>query len=270
MSPRFGVSPPALAMARIVGSAVVFVAALLALRRTEGSGVPEPRVTAWRDRLLLGVLSIFGIVFNQALFLAGLQRTSPVSATLLVATIPVFSALVAAVAGRERLTARSASGIALALLGIAVLSRFALPQLGDLLVLTNALSYAIYVVFAKGPLRRHGTLSVMAWVFGWGALLFAPLGGVALAREAPSWSPGAAALVAYIVGVPTILAYGLNAWALRRASTTLVTIYIYLQPLVVAALAWVQLGQPLEVRALIAGLLILAGVTVVATAPRQR
>ena len=267
MSPGFGVSPTALAMARVLGAAVVFVAALHVLPRP---ATPEPRVTAWRDRLALAALSIFGIVLNQALFLAGLQRTSPVSATLLVAMIPVFAAGVAAVAGRDPITLRSGAGIALALLGVAVLSRFALPQPGDLLVLLNAFSYAIYVVFAKGPLTRHGTLPVMAWVFGWGALLFAPLGGLALARELPTWSPGAAALVAYIVGVPTILAYGLNAWALRRARPTLVNIYIYLQPLVVVALTWLQLDQPPEARTLVAGLLILAGVTVVATAPRQR
>jgi len=265
MTPRHGVSPAALAMARILGAAAFFVA-LRALGRAAGQA---PGVTSWRDRAALGLLASFGIVLNQALFLAGLQRTSPLSATLLVAMIPVFTAIVAAAAGRERLTGRKLGGIALALLGVAVLSRFALPAAGDLMVLLNALSYAIYVVFAKGLLTRLGTQAVMAWVFGWGVVLFAPVGGAALVREAPGWSPAAAGLVAFIVGVPTVLGYGLNAWALRRASPTLVTIYIYLQPLVVALLAWVQLGQPLTVRALAAGLLILAGVTVVATAPRQ-
>lgn len=265
MSPRHGVSPAALAMARILGAALFFVA----LRAVARSSSPAPGVTSWQDRAVLGALSLFGIVLNQALFLAGLQRTSPVSATLLVAMIPVFSAAVAAAAGRERLTRRKLGGVALALLGVAVLSGFTLPATGDLLVLLNALSYAVYVVFAKGPLTRFGTQAVMAWVFGWGAALFAPVGGAALLREAPGWSPEAAGLVAFIVGVPTVLAYGLNAWALRRAGPTLVTIYIYLQPLVVAALAWIQLGQPLAASAVLAGLLILAGVTVVATAPRQ-
>jgi drug/metabolite transporter (DMT)-like permease len=273
MSPRFGVSPAALAMARILGAALFFGAALrlqgLMVRQAAPASAGPRRVAGWRDRLALAGLSVFGIVLNQALFLAGLQRTTPVSAILLVATIPVFSAAVAALSGRERLTVRSAAGIALALLGIAVLSRFAIPELGDLLVLLNAFSYAFYVVFAKGPLARHGTMSVMAWAFGWGALIFAPVGGVALVRDAPTWSPGAVALVAYIVVVPTVLAYGLNAWALRRAGPALVTIYIYLQPLIVAALAWLQLGQPLEGHALVAGLLILGGVTVVASAPRQ-
>lgn len=258
----YGVSPLALAMMRIVGGAVVFGLAHL-LSRGE-------RVKGWPDRLRLAGLSIVGIVLNQALFLKGLSETSPVAATLLVATIPIFAALVAAVAGRDRVTPRGALGIALAVLGIAVLSRFALPHRGDALVLANAASYALYVVFAKDLLARYGTTTVVAWVFGWGALLFAPVGGLALVRDLPTWSPAAVGLVAFIVLVPTIVAYSVNAWALRRATPTLVTIYIYLQPLVVVALARVQLGQAVDPRTLAAAALILVGVGVVATAPRPR
>src|SRR5262249_38939600 len=118
---------------------------------------------------------------------------------------------------------------------------------------------------------RYGTLTVIAWVFGWAALLFAPIGGVALAAGAPSWSAGAWAYAGFIVLVPTVLAYSLSAWALRRASAGLVVIYVYLQPVLVALLARIQLGQPLERRFLPAGVLIFAGVTIVATgAPRAR
>lgn len=262
MSPRFGVSPPALAMVRILGGALVFVPAHLFLR--------SPRARGWRDAAELALLALFGIVLNQALFLAGLRRTSPVSATLLVATIPVFTAAIAAIAGQAKLGVRGASGIALALLGTFVLSGFALPQTGDALVLLNSASYATYIVFSKRALARHGTLTVLAWIFGAGALLFAPVGGLALARELPAWPAPTLGLVAFIVLVPTAFAYSLNAWALRRATPALVTIYVYLQPLIVMGLAWVQLGQPPTPSALLAGLFILSGVALVATAPRQQ
>jgi drug/metabolite transporter (DMT)-like permease len=212
---------------------------------------------------------VFGIVLNQALFLRGLRETSPVAATLLVATIPIFSVLVAALAGRDRLTARGGVGIGLAVLGIATLSGFVAPRAGDALVLANAASYALYVVFAKGVLARYGTTTVVAWVFGWGAILFAPIGGPALVADLPTWSLGAWLLVAFVVLVPTVLAYSVNAWALRRATPSLVTVYIYLQPLVVVALARVQLGQAVDLRTAAAAALILGGVGVVATAPRR-
>lgn len=260
MSPAFGVSPKALAMARIVGGALVFLVLQLVSR--------GPRVRSLLDVGRLALLSIFGIVLNQTLFLAGLERTSPVAATLLVATVPVFSAIVAALFGRDRVTARTAAGIALALVGVFVLTHFMLPRAGDALVLLNSLCYSIYLVFAKGVLERYGTTTVIAWIFGLGAILFAPFGGASLLRELPAWHAGAASLVAFVVLVPTVVAYSFNAWALERARPTLVAMYVYLQPLVVVALAWVQLGQRLDAWTAMAGLLIFAGVGVVATAKR--
>lgn len=262
MSPRFGVAPEALAMMRIVGGALVFVPANLLS--------PGPRVSSWRDRLELALLSIFGIALNQALFLRGLSQTSPVSAVLLVAMIPVFTAVVASIGGKEKLGAGAVPGFLFAVLGVALLSGFSVPARGDALVLVNSLSYAVYVVYSKAALARHGTIAVMAWVFGWAALLFAPIGAVSLVENAPRWSAGAMVLVAFVVLVPTVLAYGVNAWALRRASPTLVTIYVYLQPLVAVLLAAIQLGQTPSKLALAGGLCILLGVAIVArTRSRQ-
>src|SRR5262249_17514971 len=99
--------------------------------------------------------------------------------------------------------------------------------------------------------------------------LFAPVGGLTLVREAPSWSGATLGLVAFIVLVPTAFAYSVNAWALGRATPGVVTVYVYLQPLVVVALAWAQLGRPPDPRALLAGPLILVGVAIVADAPRR-
>ncbi|WP_437836211.1 DMT family transporter [Sorangium sp. So ce1153] len=260
MSPPHDVSPAALAMARFLGGAVVFAGAHLALR--------TPRVTQLADALHLAVLAFFGVVCNQALLLVGLRITSAVSATLLIAMIPVFTAALAALTGRERFSQRAGAGTAVALFGAAMLTGFAVPRLGDSFALVYALSTAIYVLHAKSALERLGTVTVMAWVFGWGALLFAPVGGVALVREAPSWSLPAALLVAFCVLVPTVLAYAVNAWALRRASPTLVAIYVFLRPPLAALLAWAQLGEALGARTAVAGLVLLAGVTIVATAPR--
>lgn len=244
-------------MMRILGGALVFVPAYAFSRQT-------PKVGVLRDRFTLVLLAIFGVALNQALFLRGLSRTSPVSATLLVATIPVFTALFAVFAGRDRLTPRTAVGLLFAVFGVVVLSRFAVPKQGDLFVLLNAASYAIYVVFSKSSLTRYGTLAVMAWVFGAATILFAPIGALALVRDVPHWSLGAFGYVAFVVLVPTVLAYGANAWAMGRATPTLVTIYIYFQPLVVIALSTLQLGQTPPLASLFGGLFILAGVTTVA------
>ena len=80
-----------------------------------------------------------------------------------------------------------------------------------------------------------------------------------------SWTPRAWGLLAYIVAMPTIVAYLCNAWALERSTPTLVSVYIYVQPVLAALLAWLQLGSTVSERLALAAVVIAAGVTVVAT-----
>lgn len=254
-----GASPLALAMTRMIGAAAVFQAMVL-LR-----GKPER--LAWRDHARLAGLSVLGVVLNQTLYLLGLRLTSPVSASLLGVTIPVFTATIAVLLRHERATARLAVGLALAIAGVLWLTGLRSVDRGAVLVAANSLAYSFYVVLARRIIQRLGAVVVVAWIFTWGALLFAPVGAGALAGEVLAWSPRAALLVGYIVLVPTVVAYATNAWALGRSTATLVTVYIYLQPLLAAFLAWVQLGHAVTLRVILAGAFIVAGVAVVALKP---
>lgn len=263
-----GLSPLAIAMARMLGATLFFQVLELALRRFApnfgASGLRRATPTR-RDHVWLIGLSLLGITINQTLFLLGLRLTSPVSAALLSVTIPVFTAALAVLARQEKPSLRLAAGLALALSGALVLTGVSDLDRGAALVLVNSLSYALYLVVGRRVIQRLGALTVIRWIFTWGALLFLPVGLLPLIALARDPTPLGVALLAYVVVVPTIVAYLSNAWALGRSTATLVTIYIYLQPLIAAALAYAQLGQAVERRALLAAPLILLGVTIVAT-----
>src|SRR4029079_11956993 len=111
-------------------------------------------------------------------------------------------------------------------------------------------SYSAYIVLSRGVIRRLGAFTVVTWLFTWAALLFSPMGALSLVHDAPSFTARGWGFLAYIVIVPTILAYVANAWALGRSSPSLVTVYIYMQPLITAVLAWVQLGHTVSSRIL--------------------
>lgn len=255
--------PEALAMLRMLGGASFFQVIV----RLRGS----PRDAIRRaDHLKLFLLSFLGISANQTLFLLGLRWTSPFAATLLGATIPVFAAAFAAVLGKERLMARTVLGIALALGGVVSLTGVASVDKGAILVAINSASYAAYVVLSRDVILRVGALETMAWIFTYGALMFVPLGMGPLLAQLPVVTARGWALLAYILAVPTIVAYFFNAWALARSSATLVTVYIYLQPLVTGLLAWAQLGIGIRPRAAVAAVLILAGLGVVASRQPSR
>lgn len=250
-----GVDPLALAMARMTGAALFFQLVLRAAGRLR----PLP----WVDHARIMALSVLGIVLNQTLYLVGLRITTAFAAALLGATIPVFTAAAAIVLRVERADVRTGIGLALAFAGVLWLTGVGSIDVGAIVIAINCLSYSLYIVLSKPVIERVGATTLVTWLFTWGAVMFAPLGGVALASGAPHWSPRGWVLVGFFVAVPTIFAYLANAWALGRTSPTIVTIYIYLQPLLAAILQWLQLGVPVTSRALVASAFILGGVAVV-------
>jgi drug/metabolite transporter (DMT)-like permease len=256
--------PEALAMIRMLGGALFFCAIQAIVRvRTVASDrrAPIARGDHWR---LFG-LSIIGIALNQTLFLMGLRWTSPFSTSLLGATIPVFAAGLAVLFGKERLRLRTVIGLSLAILGVLSLIGIGSIDRGAILVALNSLSYAAYVVLSRDVVLRVGALRAVAWIFTYAALLFAPFGMPAMIAQLPILTGRGWMFVLYILALPTIVAYLLNAWALARTSATMVTVYIYLQPLIAAVLAWAQLGHGISKRAWLAAVLILVGLGVVAS-----
>lgn len=251
--------PSAIAMVRMMGGALFFQALVRITATQESAKKPIPR----SDHLRLAVLSFLGISANQALFLLGLRWTTPFAVSLLGATIPVLTAALAVVFGKEKLSLPTAAGIALALAGVLSLTGIGSVDKGALLVAINCLSYSLYVVHSREVVLRVGTIRAMAWIFTYGALSFLPLGIGPLVEQVPLLTTRGLLFFAYVIIVPTIVAYGVHAWALARSSATLVTIYIYLQPLIAALLAWVQLGHGVPLRAGIAAILILGGLGVV-------
>jgi drug/metabolite transporter (DMT)-like permease len=187
--------------------------------------------------------------------------------SLLGATIPVFTAALAVLFRKEAFVWRTAIGLVLAAGGVVSLTGVgALPghfDAGVILVTLNSISYAAYVVLSRDVVVRIGAFRLMAWIFTYGALAFAPVGLVAMLRELPLLTTRGALYLAYIVAVPTILAYLLNAWALGRSKASVVTVYIVLQPLLAALLARVQLGHEIASHALWAGMAIVLGLLIV-------
>lgn len=260
--------PEALAMIRMIGGALFFQAAVFCSGRWGKKSALETRIS-WKMHAKLIGLALLGIALNQALFLTGLRASTPFIVSILGATIPVLTAGLAVLFRKEGASWRTGLGLVLALTGVFWLiggSSAPTPTdgsaLGAVLVALNCLSYSGYVVFSRDVVLEMGSFRLMAWVFTYGALLFAPIGVPALIGDLPHLTTRGIGLLAYIVLIPTILAYGLNAWALGRSTASMVTIYIYLQPLIAGVLARLQLGYAVSERAGVATVLILAGVFV--------
>jgi drug/metabolite transporter (DMT)-like permease len=254
---------------RICGAAIVLT--LLQRKVSELLRLPK-RVIAW-----LVISSLLGVTVNQLLYVKGLSLTTVINATLLSTTIPVFTLAVSIALGHDRASLRNIAGIGLAMAGVLYLvdpfraSFSAQTTLGNILIIANSLCYGAYIAVSSDLVRRYGALNVITWLFLIGAVVTLPFAAYAWSADGlKSVSMGAWATVVYIILIPTVGAYYLNAWALTRVAPSIVAIYIYLQPLLAFGLAPLVLGESWNSRTLVACALIFAGVAVVTVRSRSR
>jgi len=262
-------SPSSLVSCRLTGAALAF--ALLQRKLTPLFKMPG------KDFLLLALCSMLGVVGNQFLYVKGLSLTTVINVTLLSTTIPVFALFVSILFGYDQLSFRRLIGIALAAGGVIYLVNPARADLsaqttaGNLLIVSNSLLYAIYIVISKTLLERYGALNVITWIFLVGSVVTVPVGVYSLRQEnVGAITSGVWLLLVFIIIFPTVGAYYLNAWALSKVPPSTVAIYIYLQPLIAFGFAPLLLGEQWSSRTIIAAILIFMGVAVVTKRGRSR
>lgn len=246
---------------RILGAAAALIAVQL-LRR-------GPWIRDRRTLLRLAVSGLLGVTLNQSLFLYGLAHSTAVNATILVTTVPVFTVLGSLLLGLERPSPGKLAGIGLAAAGAIYLvgpDRLSFAPgvaLGNLAILLGMICYAGYFLVSKPLLVRHDPVTVGTYVmifasFGVSPLAFPALATPIEASRTTWW------LTAYIVLGPTVAAYFLNLWALRRTSSNTVAAFVYLQPFFASiASPFVLPGEELTARTIAAGLAIFLGLGLV-------
>ena len=218
------------------------------------------------DYMRLAVLSLFGVVFNQYLFIGGLSLTKAANTSLLAVTIPIFTLMISAAAGSDRLRGPTVMGIILAAAGVVLLidpraaSFSSETTIGDLMIVINSFSYGIYVATSKEVITRNGPFRSMMWVFIFASVICVPVAMISLSTVGVvGLDISILLLVLYIAIAATAVPYFLNAWALARVSPSTVAAFIYLQPLIGFILAVIFLGENIAFRFIIAALLVFAG-----------
>ena len=262
-------STSSLVACRLTGAALAF--ALLQRKLTPLFKMPA------KDFWLLVLCSMMGVIGNQFLYVKGLSLTTVINVTLLSTTIPVFTLLISILFRYDQWSFRRLIGIALAAGGVVYLVNPARADLsaqttaGNLLIVSNSLLYAIYIVISKTLFERYGALNVITWIFLVGSVVTVPVGIYSLQQEnLGAISAGVWLMIVFIILFPTVSAYYLNAWALTKVPPSTVAIYIYLQPLIAFGFAPLLLGEQWNSRTIIAALLIFAGVAVVTKRGRSR
>jgi drug/metabolite transporter (DMT)-like permease len=230
------------------------------------------RVPLAFTRADISPLVLGGAVFTLHFFvqIAGLTTTTATNTGWMIAVSPLAMAILAFLFLGERLGRAGVAGIAIATIGVLLLvSRGRLTDLswlrntGDWLVLTSALTWAVFTVVTRNLVQRRHPLAVTLAVL----LIAATFTAVLVVTSADlsrvrALSPHGIAAALYL----GILGLALGQWfwqeGVARLGATRAGIYLYFEPLATLALAVPLLGEPFGPVAMLGGALVLAGVYV--------
>ena len=193
-----------------------------------------------KDLGMLFVCALCGVGINQGLFIVGLNRSSPVDASIIATAVPIFVLLLAAVILKEPITRKKSFGV---FMGVS----------GGLLLVFSSL--------------RYSSVTMMKWMFLFTTLTLVPftfrhvLDAPAFHREV--WDFTELGAIFYVLFGATFLPYLLIPMSLKRIRPTTVSMYNYVQPIVASFIA-VMIGQDtLSWQKVLSAVLVFTGVYLV-------
>ena len=249
--------PGEVALARLLVAAVglALYAAATGMRLPEARDLPMV--------FLAGFLAfaVYHVALNY-----GEITVSAGAAGVLIATAPVFTALLATVFLGERLRSLGWVGMAVSFVGAALISLdegggFTLDP-GAFLILLSAVCVSVYFVFQKPYLAMYGALPFTTYAIWSGTLFTLPYlpGLFSQSLTAPA---GTNLVLVYLGLFPTALGYVTYAYVMSRMDASAAVSFLYLIPVLAYLIGWAWLGEVPMPLSVLGGLLALAGVVLV-------
>jgi len=237
-----------------------------------GELAERPGRRQWRAAAVVGsallVLDTGGVAW-------AVQRVPSGTAALLVATVPLFMALIDRVCFGIRLPLGAAAGIGTGLVGVAILAGPSgqVDLVGAAVLLSASFAWAAGSAYARvAPLPRGPFASAAMQMLTAGAAL-AVLGlatGEAGGVHPSQISVASLGALLFLVVFGSLIAFTAYGWLLRNASTPLLSTYAYVNPVVAVFLGWAFVGERVGAREIAAGLVILSSVAMLLLARESR
>jgi drug/metabolite transporter (DMT)-like permease len=257
-------SPTHLALLRFIAAsaALALIAALRGIRRP-----------ALRDVPLILLLGLLGFAFYNIALNVGEMTIPAGPASLLIQTLPIWTALAAILFLGERLRPWGWAGIGVSFAGALLLalgkgSGFGLGW-GAALILLASISASAYNILQKSMLDRYGPVELTTYAIWAGTLLLLPFSGGLIGQV--RIAPVADTLAVVYLGVgPAALAYVTWAVVLSRLPASRASSILFVVPVVAFLVGWIWLGENPALIDLPGGILAMGGVALVNTLGRAK
>ena len=219
-----------------------------------------------RDLAVIALAGFLGITVYHVALNYGEQTVQAGAAALLISTSPVFTAIFSTRFLGERLTKWGWAGILVAFAGAVVIAfgqGVGVSFNADaLLILVAAVATSLYFIVSKPPLRRYTALEFTTYAIWAGTiplLVFLP----GLAQQIPEALPSSTIAVLFLGIFPGAISYVLWSYALSKMPASVLSTFLYFQPVNAAVIAWLWLGEIPTTLTFVGGAVSLTGVVLV-------
>jgi Predicted permease, DMT superfamily len=258
------VSPFALAFIRwVVAVAVMLPFAWPQIRESWPAIRRHWKIIAWLGAWGTGLHNVFAYL--------GLHYTTATNGVILNSAIPIMIIVLGWAIYRDTITRVQAVGVGVSLVGIlAIITRGDLSVLaqlelnkGDLIVLTGMVFWAAYTVFLRMKPEELPGLAMLACCGMVGVMLLLPLFVVemTLFDGRVEFTAATIAAMLYVGIFPSFVGYVFWNRGVAEVGSNIAGIFVHLMPVFGALLAWMFLGERIQLFHIVGIALILAGIT---------
>jgi len=257
-------SPINLTIMRLLVVCIVFLT-LLIVKPNKFSKIQK------KDIIPIFLVGFLGIILYHFGLNYGEQYISASAASVIIATIPIFVVILAAIFLKEKITLKIVLGVLLSLVGVVVISTVGRSDTlleikyisGALAVLLAAVLGAGYTVAGKKMLQRYSALSLTVYVCLLGSLGLIPFISRSLFEEVAAMSLTGWSVVIFLGVFPTVIGYVLWYVALEIKSASEISVYLYFVPVLSTIISYILFRDEITWLFVFGGALVILGLHVV-------
>ncbi|CAG5085587.1 DMT family transporter [Parvicella tangerina] len=252
---------------RVLGATLLFWLLIFFSKKEKIKGADWP---------ILMLCGLFGVAANQLMFFEGLSNTYAINASVIMVATPLIVLILSRLFLGEKMVLQKVVGVGIGMTGaiLLIVSRMGalggFSGYGDLMILLNASSYGVYLVLVKPLMKKYNPITVIRWSFTFGLLIVLPFG---LAQWGSiNWEMSFSEYwrIGFIVLATTFFTYLLTVYSLGKVSPTIVSAYIYVQPILATLIAVITGSEELEPFVVVYGLMIFLGVFLVSVPIKKK
>lgn len=228
-----GISPLALFTYRSIGAGLLFwiISAFRPAEKVERGDFPKILMAA-----------ILGFFICQVTFLYAIPHITPMDCSIVTSLSPIYTMFIAAIAIKEPVTWKKATGVMISLAGFIFLilnsvssasGATSTEPIGIILMIFNSLSFSLYLGMFKPLISKYSVVTFMKWIFLFTTIMSLPFTAKEIATfDYLSLSSVYVWELAFLILCATFITYFLIPIAQKNIRPTLVSMYSYVQPII--------------------------------------